>query len=621
VYRYHCDEAPVKGLHLVFLILLCSPLTAHTDDHPGTTSDLAQSPHWLRLLHYNADGSGSTIVDNSFFLAPEGNHNPRQELNALIKAYSQPWGNDPSSHPRCRFPARYYWLSKQISLPEYQIVPTLCARLKRWSVLRDTRSISMVFVSGYLGNPASIFGHGFLKLDTGQADDLFDQSVNYGALIPPREPTLRYVIKGLSGGYLAGFSDRYYYTQDMTYSHTEFRDMWTYELKLTEEQRRVLLLHLWEVLGRKKVYYFLNRNCVYELGKLLEVATDTSIVDNARVWYAPIELFDKLQGLDQKSGSIISDVHYIPSAERVLISRYASLNGKQRRIASDLLNSDAPHWTPGKENTISLDSQIEILNFVLAAQQFRYIKEQPEPSNETLERKRRILLQRLALPARKEDEITTPPLILPTDTAAPTIFGIGTGYSRRDEAFPLFGLSLFAREATGNNNLQGSELVLFDITLAQEDKLKLDRLDYFRIRKLTTTHLPLQGMDTWSWKASGSSTLESSADGDKYNHSLSFSIGKTIGSNRLSLTALTGGSVNNMSPTLSARPGVDLYAQLSKQTKLLAGTELARLPGKKHYAIQHTLNIQHAISRRFSIILKYNQNQETRWTAEARTHW
>ena len=51
-----------------------------------------------------------------------------------------------------------------------------------------------------LANPASVFGHALLKLNTDQADDragLFDLTVNYGALVPENESAVQYIINGI----------------------------------------------------------------------------------------------------------------------------------------------------------------------------------------------------------------------------------------------------------------------------------------------------------------------------------------------------------------------------------------------------------------------------------------
>ena len=55
---------------------------------------------------------------------------------------------------------------------------------------------------------------------------------------------VKYIVKGLSGFYEAGFSDKYFYNQDLTYTDTEFRDMWEYKLNLTPYQQKAWMCFL-----------------------------------------------------------------------------------------------------------------------------------------------------------------------------------------------------------------------------------------------------------------------------------------------------------------------------------------------------------------------------------------
>jgi hypothetical protein len=119
--------------------------------------DLAEDSTWRRLLHFESGKEMSSVLTDSFFLSLEGRFDPKAELAATLSAYFQTGVID-DSHPRCRFPARYYWLSHQLELPGYQLRGQ-CAKLEEWELFEKTHSVSLLMVSGYLGNPASTFGH------------------------------------------------------------------------------------------------------------------------------------------------------------------------------------------------------------------------------------------------------------------------------------------------------------------------------------------------------------------------------------------------------------------------------------------------------------------------------
>ena len=321
------------SLLFCFVLLPCalpacaSPLTEALQ--VAARLDLVHHPIWFKLLHFEGRLPQSVVLTDDFFLSPEGRSNPQAELHATLEAYFLPWQQDTDEHPRCRFPARYYWLSRQLPLPGYVLNEPQCRRLSDWALLDRVKSVSLLLVSGYLGNPASTFGHALLKLNTDSSDDdygLFDLTLNYGALIPENENALRYVVRGLLGGYEAGFSDRYFYTQDLVYSHTEFRGIWDYRLNLSNHQRTLLILHIWEIIGRKFVYYFLTRNCAFRLAELVDLVVDDLIIERARLWYLPVQLFHRLNAIDAArqhsgSGNLVEAVRFIPSSKRTLAHR------------------------------------------------------------------------------------------------------------------------------------------------------------------------------------------------------------------------------------------------------------------------------------------------------------
>lgn len=293
--------------------------------------ELARDPQWLRLLHAR-EGRGE-ILDAEFYLSPEGRDDPQAELQATLLALSSPWSDGQADqHPRCRFPARYHWLASRLELPGYRPRDSRCARFEAWARLDHLRSISLLEVSGYFGNPASSFGHALLRLDSDAPDSvagLLDTSVNFGAMVPPDEWALVYVWKGLTGGYRSGFSDRLFHSHDQTYARNEFRDLWQFELDLNGDQRQLVVEHLWEVIGRKFTYYFLSENCAWRIGELVELAVAQPILPaSPQPWFPPIELFFALQ----RQPGLVRAVRPMPSAERSLHHQLGQVSPDQRPV-------------------------------------------------------------------------------------------------------------------------------------------------------------------------------------------------------------------------------------------------------------------------------------------------
>jgi hypothetical protein len=137
---------------------------------------LARDRAWLRLGHWRhrllggwkgeADGPG-------FFLAPHGKTDPEAELEATLRGFfsdreAAPAGpplSDPSlEHPQCRFPARFAWLAAALPIDLSRLPPRDCPRFEAFWKKVSARSVTLVFSSYYLNNPASAFGHTFLRL-------------------------------------------------------------------------------------------------------------------------------------------------------------------------------------------------------------------------------------------------------------------------------------------------------------------------------------------------------------------------------------------------------------------------------------------------------------------------
>ncbi len=554
---------------------------------PAQAEQLAQSPTWLKLLHFDKDGQQSEILSKDFFLSPEGHHNAQAELLATVAAYTAPWPENGDNHARCRFPARYYWLSQQINLPDYTLAPSQCKTFVHWSLPKKVQSISLFLVSGYLGNPASVFGHALLKLNTGVRDDqagLFDLTVSYGALVPKDEPILRYILYGLGGGYQAGFSDRYFYTQDLVYSRTEFRDIWDYELHLSDAQRTLLILHLWEILGKKFTYYFLDENCAYRLAELLDLVLDQPVLEHAKLWYAPVEIFHRLEAIDHAEkaagqAGLISTVRFIPSAQRRLHHQFSLLKPEEQEVAQAVIQK-GPDTIQAELTGLKQERQAEVLDTLLAYANYRLTAEQPAPSAATKALKNKILPARFLLPASSKPREEPPALDSPAVGNRPMLTGFGFGYEEEQGAHLRLRWAPFIQETLGRNSLAGDELAVLDTSIGlggNEDELFLDYLDVIRIRKIKTSTFAVEDDSPWSWQL----RTGIAQDQDDYDALFAFGVGRAwkIGQ-QLTAYVMTDAAAHSLEPYFRLRPHAALLAgQGSLKGRLLAGLETADYQG------------------------------------------
>lgn len=254
--------------------LICSLASATPLELPAEKlRELASSPTWHLLLRYEPartpSGFRSEARSAHYFLSNDGRENPESELKALIAALNTPAKGD--EHAACRFPARTAWLNEQTNAESPSVA---CPAYDEWRGLVNPQQVTLVFASDYINSPSSMFGHTFLRLDaSGQTEDtrLLAYAVNYAAQADAKNP-FTFAVKGLSGGYPGVFSLMPYYEKVKEYSDLENRDLWEYQLDLTPDEVRLLLTHLWELRSVEFPYYFLTRNCSFQLLALLEFA-------------------------------------------------------------------------------------------------------------------------------------------------------------------------------------------------------------------------------------------------------------------------------------------------------------------------------------------------------------
>jgi hypothetical protein len=437
--------------------------------------EISSSKEWRQLLYFNKE---SEIKDKKYFLSEIGNLDPKAELLATINAYKE---ENSDNDPVCLFPARYYFLSKYISFPKYKKINDGCTNLKKWQPIKNTDNISLVLVSGYISNPASTFGHSLIKLNNKESG-LFDTSINYGALVPDNENTLTYIYKGLTGGYEAGFSDKYFYEQDLMYSNKEYRDMWEYKLNLTSEQKDLMLLHLYEILTRKFDYYFLSRNCGYRVSEILNLVSNEKSI-NQDLWYLPVETFDFLE---TKEKELIKGIKYIPSNKKVFNSYFEKLTEKEKLGVKEFIRNNTLLELNEEEKIHVLDFLLiyykNTLNIYPEKKEIRYIL-------------RKVILERLKLKPSEKQDIEIEQRISPAKNTNPIDLKIGYGYKST-----IVSLSPYKQNFLDKTNIGYDELTFFNTMIGIKDKLYLKHLDFIKIQKVNSEKTELLNDNLYSWK-------------------------------------------------------------------------------------------------------------------------
>jgi hypothetical protein len=326
-----------KNLHLLLVITLylfstqSSGATANvliTAQQQAQQQNLAEYPQWQALLHYQQHKS--LVTDRVFFLHPNGAEDKQAELDATLAAFFQTTIDDDNS-AQCRFPARFAWLQQQVTvkLPQHR-----CEKLHVWLKNLAVTGITLVFPVAYLNNPASMFGHSFLRLDSQSTEksDLMAETVNYAA-DTQHEHGITFALKGLLGGYQGQYSLNSYYVLLKEYADLESRDVWEYTLNFSPSEQQRLLLHLWEIQNTHFDYYFINKNCSFQLLALLEVARPDLHLTKQFQWDAiPADTVRAVVSVPH----LLKQVHYRPALATQITARAKLLAESEQTLAKSL---------------------------------------------------------------------------------------------------------------------------------------------------------------------------------------------------------------------------------------------------------------------------------------------
>ncbi len=330
---------------------------------------LAESPQWRRLVHYQSAlfGWRSEADGPAFFLAKDGKTNPRAELEATVRAVfagpSEPTGE--GGHAACRFPARRAVLMKALQLEPSQWPAPPCPELAEFVGRVAARSVTLSFSTYYLGNPSSVFGHTFLRLNRdeqlpdGRQKELLDWGVNFGGAVNTTDPVL-YGLRGLTGGYRGEFLSMPYYYKVREYNDFESRDLWEYRLSLRPEEVDLLVLHLWELGHTWFDYFYIDENCSWHLLTALEAAAPR--LDLSKYLRAAVLPGDAVRVVWNTPG-LVESVHYRPSLRTQFERRASELDPLSLR-ALEALQTDPKAPVEGSKEVQAavLDAAMDLLD-------------------------------------------------------------------------------------------------------------------------------------------------------------------------------------------------------------------------------------------------------------------
>jgi hypothetical protein len=470
--------------------------------HLASKTKLADEREWHLLLHYRPnlfEGITSEQDEPGFFLSPIGKTDPQAELEATLRQFFSEELVGRSKQPaQCAFTARYRWLKEKLGFDEARLKPMACERFDRWFAEFQAQSITLIFPSAFMNNPASMFGHTLLRVDQqGQTEQtrILAYTINYAADVPP-DAGLAYPIRGIFGGYRGYFSTIPYYLKVQEYRDIENRDIWEYKLNFTDQQIRRLLMHAWELGNAYFDYFFFKENCSYHLLSLLEYADPSlHLTDQFHVWTVPA---DTVRLIAAQPG-LVQEIAYRPSRSTLIKRKRELLTSDEKNLTTRLIED--PTLAKSQALTqLSVSRQAFLLD--VASDYLRYKAEASESASATYKERNRALLTARSELRVPSQELTIVPFAQRPELGHKTSrASLGAGW-RNNDTFEEFTVR------AGYHDLLDPEIGYTpdaQIELASVSLRHYNRADQTRIERATLANVvSLSPMDSLfyspSWK-------------------------------------------------------------------------------------------------------------------------
>jgi hypothetical protein len=487
----------ILGL-LVWFCLICTAAADSKDTHSaGYLAELQQQAQqyrlseqrvWHLLLKYNKKLLGGVISEADgmgFFNAPQGKTDPEAELAATLASFFVPLAEIErgKEHPQCNFPARFKWLNQQLMFDPHRLEIQKCDRLERWMATLDPIGATLVFASYFMNNPASMFGHTLIRIDSrrmGKDNNLMNYGANYAA-IPDTENAFLYALKGLIGSFQGRFAIFPYYTKVQEYNNWESRDLWEYELNFTEDQLSMMLLHLWELGGTYFDYYYFQENCSYHVLSLLEIANpQLRLKDPFFFSVIPADTVKIVMAQE----NLVKQVVHRPAVLNQMNHKRLKMTDKEKQALQGMITGEITSDSTLFSN-FSTHSQALLLDTYMDYLQYYSLQEK---SDQAVKIPHSILLARSRLPAAEIERGGI------TRFSSPPNLGHGTdrfrsGVGQNDhEAFLEFAYrpayhDLMAKDIGYDKN---SEIIFMDFKLRYYLESERIRLDQAKLLSITS---------------------------------------------------------------------------------------------------------------------------------------
>ncbi|MFO7839355.1 MAG: DUF4105 domain-containing protein, partial [Desulfosalsimonadaceae bacterium] len=326
-----------------------------------------------------------------------------------------------------------------------------------------------------LNNPASMFGHTLIIIDTAYTNKRLSNAVNYAASTEGRDG-IALAVSGLTGLYRGYYSVMPYYKKIQEYSDINQRDIWEYRLNLTRPELRRMVRHIREMDQIYSDYYFFDENCSYNLLYLLEAARSSAhLVDRFRVAAIPVDTIKAV-----RAEGFIEDVDFRPAKT----TRIAYLEGQLTQEQLDTVRGLLDGKVSARElldRRIAPAKKIRMLDLAVEVIQYRYVNKELD-QNDYRSQLMDVLRARSRLGRPDKDWQDNIPVPRQPDRGheskrASLGFGVKNG-----DAFYELGLRPALTDLTDTDYIhnQGAQIEFFDLRTRyypESERLTLEQFD------------------------------------------------------------------------------------------------------------------------------------------------
>ena len=443
--------------------------------------------------------------------------------------------------------------------------------------------------------------------------------------MPPNEGAITYVLKGMLGGYDAGFSHIQFYFHNHNYGELELRDIWEYELDLSQTQVDLIMGHLWELLGKKYRYYFFRKNCGYRMAEILELVEGLDIIPRSHPYVYPQTVMTNLSESIIAGQPLVANVKYHPSRQSRLYNKFKQLNKAEKNaVAAVAQNIEA--LKDDKYSQLNDDSQQVVLETL--SDYIQFVSDPQEPLDSDKSRYRTLLAERFKLPVGSK--------------FSPIKLGKPPHQGRRPSYIQLTGVnnralgegvainirpSYYDSLDAGSGHVDNSELKMLEAQLRYLDnKLFLRSLDIVSVKSVSsgTTGLPGDRGFTWGLKLGAEQQNLGCDNCLVVRFQGDMGIAKHLSSNAVVGFNVGGAMQNNHSGygSVYAKASVFSHIRLSPETNFRAIYENRAHVDSSHggesvYAFEG----RHSLSRNLDLRLLVEHNKVTEYSLGMGYYW